>query len=134
MAPGDAKETVVSQTLDSGRNSLVSVGWLLTAELENVHSRCLNPVGLLPGGPCAFLGRTAQPPHRMESYTMKRIALVAAALVLAACSAKEEAPAVDSAAAAPAAAAPAMDSAAMAAPAMDSAAMAAPAADTTKKM
>lgn len=61
---------------------------------------------------------------------MKRIALVAAALVLAACSAKEEAPAVDSAAAAPVAA-PAMDSAAMA-PAMDSAAMAAPAADTTK--
>lgn len=55
---------------------------------------------------------------------MKRIALVAAALVLAACSAKEEAPAADSAAAAPAAA-PAMDSAAMAAPA-------APAADTTK--
>ena len=78
-----------------------------------------------------FLGRTAQPPHRMESSTMKRIALVAAALVLAACSAKEEAPAVDSAAAAPVAA-PAMDSAAMAAPAMDWAAMAAPAADTTK--
>jgi len=61
---------------------------------------------------------------------MKRIALFAVAgLVLAACAAKEEAPAVDTAAAAPAAAAPAMDSAA---PMMDSAAMAAPA-DTTKK-
>ena len=114
---------------------MAGLGWLLTAEQDAISYRRLIPVGLLPGGPCAFLGRTAQPPHRMESYTMKRIALVAAAIVLAACSAKEEAPAVDSAAAAPApAAAPAMDSAAMAAPAMDSAAMAAPAADTSKKM
>lgn len=64
---------------------------------------------------------------------MKRIALFAAAgIVLAACSAKEEAPKADSAAMAPAAAAPAPamdttkhDSASMAAPA-------APAADTTK--
>ncbi len=62
---------------------------------------------------------------------MKRIALVAAALVLAACSAKEEAPAADSAMAAPAAAAPATDSAMMApadSMATDSTA------DTTKKM
>ena len=61
---------------------------------------------------------------------MKRIAFVAAALVLAACSAEEKAPATDSATAAPAAAAtpaPATDSAKP-----DSAAMAAPAADTTK--
>ena len=54
---------------------------------------------------------------------MKRIALFAVAgLVLAACAAKEDAPAVDTAAMAPAAAAPAMDTAAMAAPM-----------DTTKK-
>ncbi len=65
---------------------------------------------------------------------MKRIATFAAMLVLAACGAKTEAPAADSAMAAPAAA-PAME-----APAMvdstkpDSAAMAAPAADTAKKM
>ncbi|WP_291156097.1 hypothetical protein [Gemmatimonas sp. UBA7669] len=63
---------------------------------------------------------------------MKRIALVAAALVLAACSAKEEAPAADSAMAAPAAAAPATDSAMMAPPA-DSMATDSTA-DTTKKM
>lgn len=63
---------------------------------------------------------------------MKRIALVAAALVLAACSAKEEAPAADSAMAAPAAAAPAADSAMMAPPA-DSMATDSTA-DTTKKM
>ena len=120
------------QTVGSGRNSEGAVGLLLTAELRNVHSPLLDPRRHSAGGAVRFLGRTAQPPHRMESSTMKRIALVAAALVLAACSAKEEAPAVDSAAAAPAAAAPVMDSAAMAAPAMDSAAMAAPAADTTK--
>jgi uncharacterized lipoprotein len=58
---------------------------------------------------------------------MKRIALVAAVVVLAACSAKEEAPAMDTEAAAPAAAA--MDSAA--APA-DSAPADSAAADTTK--
>ena len=110
---------------------MAGLGSLLTAEQDAISYRRLIPVGLLPGGPCALSGRTAQPPHRLESSIMKRIALVAAALVLAACSAKEEAPAADSAAAAPAAA-PAMDSAAMAAPAMDSAAMAAPAADTTK--
>ena len=114
---------------------MAGLGWLLTAEQDAISYRRLIPVGLLPGGPCALSGRTAQPPHRLESSIMKRIALVAAALVLAACSAKEEAPAADSAAAAPAAAAPAMDSAAMAAPAdsakPDSAAMAAPA-DTTK--
>ncbi|MBX9854674.1 MAG: hypothetical protein K2Y26_04070 [Gemmatimonadaceae bacterium] len=63
---------------------------------------------------------------------MKRIALVAAALVLAACSAKEEAPAADSAMAAPAAAAPATDSAMMAPPADSMAADST--ADTTKKM
>jgi len=63
---------------------------------------------------------------------MKRIALVAAALVLAACSAKEEAPAADSAMAAPAAAAPAADSAMMAPPADSMAADST--ADTTKKM
>jgi uncharacterized lipoprotein len=68
---------------------------------------------------------------------MKRIATFAAMLVLAACGAKtEEAPKMDSAAAAPAAA-PAPE---MAAPAMadttkkDSTAMAAPAMDTAKKM
>ena len=68
---------------------------------------------------------------------MKRIATFAAMLVLAACGAKtEEAPMVDSSAAAPAAA-PAPE---MAAPVMmdttkkDSTAMVAPAADTTKKM
>lgn len=65
---------------------------------------------------------------------MKRIALVAAALVLAACSAKEEAPAADSAMAAPAAAAPATDSAVMAPPADSMAAPADSTADTTKKM
>lgn len=65
---------------------------------------------------------------------MKRIALVAAALVLAACSAKEEAPAADSAMAAPAAAAPATDSAMMAPPADSTAAPADSTADTTKKM
>ncbi len=64
---------------------------------------------------------------------MKRLALVAATIVLAACSAKESAPAAENKEAAPApapAAAPAM------APAADSAAKAAapaPAADTTKK-
>ena len=68
----------------------------------------------------------------MESSTIKRIALVAAALVFTACSAKEEAPSADAVAAAPAAAAPAMDFAAMTAPLADSAAMTAPAADTTK--
>ena len=68
---------------------------------------------------------------------MKRIATFAAMLVLAACGAKTEAPAADSAAAP--AAAPAMEMA-PAAPAMmdstklDSAAMMAPPADTTKKM
>ena len=69
---------------------------------------------------------------------MKRIATFAAMLVLAACGAKtEEAPAADTAAAAPAAA-PAMEAAP--APAMadtmkkDSTAMMAPAADTAKKM
>lgn len=68
---------------------------------------------------------------------MKRIATFAAMLVLAACGAKtEEAPKVDSAAAAPASA-PAPE---MAAPAMmdtirkDSTAIVAPAADTMKKM
>ena len=76
---------------------------------------------------------------------MKRIALFVSVFALAACSAKEQAPAADSAAmAAPAPApAPAMDSAAMAAPMpndsthagmkMDSAATAAPT-DTAKKM
>jgi len=59
---------------------------------------------------------------------MKRIALVAAVLVLAACAKKDEAPA----------AAPAADSAAVAAPAVDStkpadSTAAMPAADTTKK-
>ncbi|AMW04185.1 hypothetical protein GEMMAAP_03710 [Gemmatimonas phototrophica] len=92
----------------------------------------MTPSAQTPGGPCAFRLHGAH--HRtVWSLIMKRIALVAAALVLAACSAKEEAPAADTAAAAPAAA---MDSAAMAAPA-DSTAMAAPAdstamADTTK--
>lgn len=65
---------------------------------------------------------------------MKRIALFAVAgLVLAACSAKEEAPKADSAGAAPAAAAepaPAMDTTKKDTTAM--AAPAAPAADTTK--
>jgi uncharacterized lipoprotein len=63
---------------------------------------------------------------------MKRIAFVAAALVLAACSAEEKAPAADTSAAAaapaPEMAAPAPDT--MAKP--DSAAMMAPPADTTK--
>ena len=69
-------------------------------------------------------------------FQMKRIATFAAMLALVACGAKkEEAPKVDSAAAAPA-----MAPAAMPAPAMadttkkDSTAMAAPAKDTTKKM
>lgn len=107
----------------------------LTVRYAIVHSHRLFPVGTDAGGAVRFRLHGAH--HRtVWSLTMKRIALVAAALVLAACSAKEEAPAADTAAAAPAAAAPAMDSAAMAAPAdsakPDSAAMAAPAADTAK--
>ncbi len=104
----------------------------LTVPYAIIHSHRLFPVGTDAGGAVRFRLHGAH--HRtVWSLTMKRIALVAAALVLAACSAKEEAPAADTAAAAPAAAAPAMDSAAMAAPApADSAAMAAPAADTTK--
>lgn len=104
----------------------------LTVRYAIIHSHRLFPVGTDAGGAVRFRLHGAH--HRtVWSLTMKRIALVAAALVLAACSAKEEAPAADTAAAAPAAAAPAMDSAAMAAPApADSAAMAAPAADTTK--
>ncbi len=104
----------------------------LTVPYAIIHSPRLFPVGTDAGGAVRFRLHGAH--HRtVWSLTMKRIALVAAALVLAACSAKEEAPAADTAAAAPAAAAPAMDSAAMAAPApADSAAMAAPAADTTK--
>lgn len=104
----------------------------LTVGYAIIHSHRLFPVGTDAGGAVRFRLHGAH--HRtVWSLTMKRIALVAAALVLAACSAKEEAPAADTAAAAPAAAAPAMDSAAMAAPApADSAAMAAPAADTTK--
>lgn len=105
----------------------------LTVRYAIIHSPRLFPVGTDAGGAVRFRLHGAH--HRtVWSLTMKRIALVAAALVLAACSAKEEAPAADTAAAAPAAAAPAMDSAAPA-PAMDSAAMAAPAApaaDTTK--
>jgi uncharacterized lipoprotein YajG len=77
-----------------------------------------------------------------QESLMKRLVLFASVFALAACSAKEQAPAADSAAAAAPAPAPAMDSAAMAAPAMpndsthsgmqmDSAA--APA-DTAKKM
>lgn len=104
----------------------------LTVPYAIVHSPRLFPVGTDAGGAVRFRLHGAH--HRtVWSLTMKRIALVAAALVLAACSAKEEAPAADTAAAAPAAAAPAVDSAApAAAPAADSAAPAAPAADTTK--
>lgn len=106
----------------------------LTVPYAIIHSHRLFPVGTDAGGAVRFRLHGAH--HRtVWSLTMKRIALVAAALVLAACSAKEEAPAADSAAAAPAAA-PAMDSAAMAAPAdsakPDSAAAAAAPADTTK--
>ena len=68
----------------------------------------------------------------MESSTVKRIALVAAALVFTACSAKEEAPDADALADSAAMTAPAMDSAAMNPPLADSAAMTAPAADRTK--
>ena len=106
----------------------------LTVRYAIVHSPRLFPAGTDAGGAVRFRLHGAH--HRtVWSLTMKRIALVAAALVLAACSAKEEAPAADTAAAAPAAAAPAVDSAAPAAPAADSAAPAAPAApaaDTTK--
>ena len=65
---------------------------------------------------------------------MKRIATFAAMLVLAACGAKEAAPAADSAAAP--AAAPAAELAAPVADTMnmDSTAMVAPVADTAKKM
>ena len=64
---------------------------------------------------------------------MKRIATFAAMLVLAACAAKEEAPAADTAAPA---AAPAAEVAAPVADTMkmDSTAMVPPAADTAKKM
>ena len=66
---------------------------------------------------------------------MKRIATFAAMLVLAACAAKEEAPAADTAAAAPAAA-PAAEVAAPVADTMkmDSTAIVAPVADSAKKM
>lgn len=37
IGPRNAEETVVSQTLDSGRNSVVDVGWLLTADRGNVN-------------------------------------------------------------------------------------------------
>lgn len=84
------------------------------------------------GGRALFLTDGAKHAIAMEHY-MKRIALFAAVLTLAACSAKEATPAVDSAAMAPAAAAPAMASdSAMKADSMKKDTMMMK--DTTKKM
>lgn len=98
----------------------------LTPRPGPLHSLCYIPVGFLPGGPCAFSTHGASYATARRN-TMKRIALFAVAgLVLAACAAKEEAPKMDTTAAAPAAA---MDTTVK----VDSPPpMAAPTADTTK--